>query len=1377
MTPAAPRPSPGPGLWSRRWVRRLTYVIAAGGLLTGLVAWAVQRPNVDRWLIARLDLLARRECGLGVRAQRLEIHPFRGQIRLHQLAVGDDLFQADLLELDLDLASLLHTPRIRSLRLLGPVLNLDQARLDRIRLKPRPPSPTTPQFRLDRLLVSDGRIHVREPAWGLPKADCQFQVTGKGWTANQVWLQLSVPVLTLDNGQGPVQGDLSLAAQVTEHRLDLDQAALRLGVNRLTAKGSYLYTRRQLSLAAKGHLDLARVLAMAGRKTPEASGLVDFQVQVDGPPDRLDWNGSIQGLGLQARGLPLHPGSLRATAWGTPSRIQLERLAWSSRDARVEATGDWSPDAGCRLQASAEDIPLAPVAGYTRTGFLKDLTARLSGEVRVPGAPWAPVQLDQVTFHGQGQFLHDGERVGGLALDLEQSRFQAGSVTFAMPALTFDGKASGLLGPHGLASVAAEGGLATDAADVSGVLRAWDIGTRDAAGRLEGLDMAGLTQAWATFSWEPATGIQLIGHVEAAGPRWHGARADQLRAQVAIDREVLRVTDIGLEKGDGSGSGELWLTWADLPPGSEQLDMCYQASRLPIEEGLRAADVGDLDIRGTGSGWVRLHGGFDRILLEGQGRAERAEVYGLRVPAASADFAMDIAGDRLRCTDVRIADSVADLGPGDGGPTGLLALQGAMDMDLQRATWRTSLRGRLDSAELGLPGPRLETQVDAHLDGPFTAPFGPIQLPGGGLTFTGGRITAGDQRLDGLEGSLQFARGELQASLGLTGKPRPLVSLAAAQRGPDHLAGNLELELDEQTADSAQLAAQLTQDFLKDARFRFHAQGDWGPGGFRWDGRMDGFTGQFEGFSLVQAGPGRFRGDLAGLELSMGLEGVTSAAPGAGPGPAEPAGAPRERPGMSVTSMTISGRLPFATTQPLDLKLAGGSNLANLKVILDRLIQPGQYSLLADLHPAGRAQFDLNLGGSLDDTTLDGTLALQDGRMVVHSYPLSIEDLAFTAKFQGRDILIPKSAPLRGTLAQGALTAWGKATWNLGGISAYELHTSLEDFQLRDLPDGLEIQGSLDATLKGSDLDGGLLSGSIWTKRTLYRTEINLSDLILANALAGTQAFSTLDPSDPLARIDLDLELHLAEPWELDTNIVKLQGRPKGPFWIRGNLTQPGLKGRMELLPGGRITNLFPAGDVVLERGTVEFTDPTFFNPNFDIQGQIDVQPYLVTLNISGTLDALQARPFSSPSLRQDEIFAILIDPAAVNTVGGTPGSSTQTALTSGLAGTSSGLLTSLALANFQEQLRKTLNLDRVSVALRTGVGAPATSITLGTSFNLLGYRTPLVFTHDKAGELTTLSGQVEWRFGDFVLHLGASQSTADTLAPSGEIRHTWSPR
>jgi hypothetical protein len=697
----------------------------------------------------------------------------------------------------------------------------------------------------------------------------------------------------------------------------------------------------------------------------------------------------------------------------------------------------------------------------------------------------------------------------------------------------------------------------------------------------------------------------------------------------------------------------------------------------------------------------------------------------------------------------------------------------------------------VDTQILGLPGPRVQGLADARLQGPLVAPFGPLQVPPGRVTVTQARVTQGDQTLEGLGARLEFRPGRFSLSAGVEDRPSDLLRLEAVQRGKDEATGSLDVDLGPQTADTAKLASRLTGNLLKDARLRFRAQGDWSPRGLQWRGTMERFGGQFEGFYLVQSRPGSFTGDLSGMTVAMDLEGRTPVAPPGETTPAPDAAAPapapgqaavpprgsRRRPAVSATSMSLRGRLPFSTTAPLGLQLAGTSNLANLKTLLDRVIQPGQYSLLADLHPEGNAQFDLNLGGSFGETTLDGQLTLQGGQAVVHSYPLSLDNLDFTAQFRGRDIIIPRTAPLRGTIAQGALTAWGKLTWYMGGVSDYEVHASVEDFQMRDLPSGFELLGSLDATLKGSDKDGGRLGGSIWAKRTYYRQEINLTDLLLSSALGTGGGLSSLDPSDPLARIDLDLELHLAEPWELETNLLKLQGRPRGPFYLRGSLARPGLQGRMELLAGGRVTNLFPAGDVVLERGTLEFQDPSVFNPIVDVEGRIDIAPYLVTLNIAGPLDSLQARPFSTPSLRQDEIFAILIDPASVSTVGSAPGSSTQAALNTGLANTGSGLLTSLALAKFQEQLRRNLNLDRVSVALRTGAGTPETSITVGKSINVFGYRTPLMFTHSKAGDVTTISGQMEWRFGDFVLHLGASQSTSDSLAPSGEIRHTWSPR
>ena len=1369
--PEVPVPAAHHGLWSRPWFRRVTYLIAAGAALTALAAWAVTRPETDRWIIGWLDRYARDEAGVGIAAERLEVHPFQGRILFHRLAVGGDLFQAGLLEFDLEWASLLRGPHFRRILLQDPVLNLDQERLARIRPRPRKASAGTPQVRLDRLEIRNGLAHVREPAWGLPQGDFRFGATGTGWSPNQLLVRLEVPGIALGPGREALQGGLEVTAEVSDRHLEVKQGQLRLGANRLAFTGGFHYRARSLNLTANGHLDLADAQRLASPDTPPtASGQLDFQGKVDGSLDGPAWSGSLQGSRLHARGLPLHPGNLTASARGTPAEIRLERLAWVSEDGRLEASGNWSARTGYLLHADANAIPLAPVAGYTRAGFLKDLTASFSGEARLPAglpsAPWTIPSPERLSFHGQGHFTQFGQRVGGLTVSLEQGRLAAPSVDLALPELEFHGKASGTLGRRGLVSVQAEASAATDAADVAGMLLAWEIGMEDVPGRRVAMDMAGAAQMEARTSWNAQDGLRLEGRVEIRDPRWHGARADLLRAGVTIDREVLQVSDIELEKGEGRGYGDLWLTWADLPKGTDQMDMCYRAFRLPVREGLKAADVGDLSLDGTGSGWVRLHGTFDRILLEGQAVAEQGEVYGLRIPAASADFSMDLAGDRLRATDVRVADSLAHLGGAAQAPEGPLALLGSMDMDLKRETWQVAMRGAVDSTVLGLPGPAVQAQVDTRLEGPYVAPLGPLQVPTGTLELTGGRVTLDGRGLEGLEGSASFSGGELKLDLGIKGKPSQLVSLEARQRGPDHLSGELQLDFGPDSADTAGMAAQLTQNFLKDTQFRFHARGDWNPAGLRWSGELDPFEGQFEGFSLTLARPGTFSGDLAGMALDMDLDGRT-----------EIAGPPVEGPPEAATRISLKGRVPFTPSGPLALQLAGSSDLANLKTILDRVVQPGQYSLLADLHAGGSARFSLDLGGTLPETTLDGTLTLQGGRAVVHGYPLSVENLDFTAQFKGRDILIPRSAPLRGTLAQGGLTAWGQMTWRLGGIEAYDLHASVEDFQLRDLPDGFDLQGSVDASLKGSDQDGGLLSGSIWARRTLYRTEINLTDLILANALGGSGRLSTPDPSDPLARIDLDLELHLAEPWELDTNLLKLQGRPRGPFFIRGTLVQPGLKGRMELLPGGRLTNLFPAGDIVLERGTVDFADPTFFNPNLDIQGQIDIPPYLVSLNFTGTLDALQARPFSTPSLRQDEIFAILIDPAAVTQVGGAPGSSTQSAVNTGLASTSTGLLTSLALANFQEQLRKALSLDRVSVALRAGIGTPETSITLGKSVNLFGYRTPLVFTHDKAGEVTTISGQVEWRFGNFVFRLGASQSTADSLAPSGEIRHTWSPR
>ena len=1365
--PAGFFPSALSRLWSRKGVRRLTYVLASGATLAGLAGFLATRTWTDRWLIRQLDSYLRSETGLAFQAEACEISLYRGRFIFHGLSLGGDLFQADRLEVQVELGSLFRLPHIQAFALARPRLILDQEHLARLKLKEHPPRKEPLKVQVDRIDIQNGSARVAEPAWGLPAGNFSFRVHGKGWSPNQVWLDVQVPAMDLGDGKHRLQGDLALKGMFSDHHLELSQAQVNLGRNSLDFHGSYAFASRTLRAAATGSLNLGELLVLANPGKPAAaSGSLAGNAQAEGPLDQLSWKASLQGKDLQAKGLPLQPGNLRGSLSGAPGLLQMEQLQWESADGKLTGQGSWTRKGGSSLTLAGEGISLARVAGSTRTSFLKDLSLGFQVKGSLPGAPWDKPRLDLLAFQGSGQFLQNGLRVGGLEVAVSRSEVLVKELELDLPAAELHGKASALLARGGLRSLAADGDISTDAKDVADILKVWDIGSRDAAQRLQPFEMEGQTRATAQFSWSPDEGIQLKGHADVVAPRWHGARADKLGADVSIDRNVLRVTDIQLEKGQGQGYGDLWLTWADLPPGAEAMDMCYQVTRLPIHDGLMAADLGDLPISGTGSGWVRLHGPFAHILMEGGAVAEAGQAYGFTLPAVSSDFFMDLETLRLKTMDTRVADSLEHLSPSGPLPLGPLALKGSMDMDIPRQRWAVTLDGQVDSKALGLPGPQAQAWVEARLDGPFTAPFGPYEIPTGSLSFSHGRLSQGQQDLGDVEGSLAFGEGKLSVQAGLEGMPQRILSLEARQMS-QALAGTVAVNLSPETADTAKLATELSQNLLKDAKLEYQASGHWGAKGFDFKGILGQCSAQFEGFQLIQTRPGQLNGNGHGMQVDLELEGHTDLT-------AFDRGAPVK--GPSITIMSMKGSLPFSPDGPLDLQLAGSANMANLKKLLDRMIQPGQYSLLADMHPGGVARVDLDLGGTVQDATLDGTLNVQDGNASVRTYPQSIENVDFTAHFHGRDIIIPQSDPLTCTLAQGAVKAWGQVSWQRGGLSHYDLHANVEDFQFRDIPEGFDLQGSLDATLKGSDRDGGLLKGSLWAKHMAYRADINLSDLLLANAFGSTPAFNSLDPSDPLARIDLDLDLHLAEPWELDTNLLKLQGQPRGNFKVMGTLAQPGLKGKMDFLPGGRVTNLLPAGDIVLERGSVEFKDPAVLNPNIDLQGRVDVPPYLVNLAITGTLDSIQATPTSTPSLKQNEIFAILIDPDSASTVGSAPTFSSQAAMNTGLASTSTGLLSSLALANFQEGLRKTFKLDRMSVAFRSSVGATETSIIVGKNYNIMGYRIPLVVTHVKAGDVSTLSGQIEWRFGNFVLQWGASQTTGSNPNLAGEIRHTWTP-
>ncbi|MBK9796157.1 MAG: translocation/assembly module TamB domain-containing protein [Holophagaceae bacterium] len=1355
-------------LWGRRWVRRISYAVVAGATVYTAGPWLLTRPVVTRWALGRLSVLVWEETGLPLAIGQVQLSATQGTLVLLDVRLGEDLLTVKRIEIQSDFLSLLGaTHRIHSIRMQQPRLRLTEAGLAAIRLKSRPPrTGPLPQFRLDLLSLTDGEVQVPVALRGIPELRYQFSLKGTGPGPNRLRFDLAGPRLSVNGPGGWENGRLDLNGEASEQALLLKEAYLRLGDSQLRLKGRFDPGQsprpERVEAQLSGIVDLAQASRWGGSPRPPLAGLLDLEGSLQGTLARPAWSFAAHGQDLRPGQATFLPGSLELKAQGGLDHVQVDRLHWSSSQGDLTAQGRWSGKTPIQASAKGSNLDVEALGRLLRLGEFQGVRASLEAELRGPAPAKDLQRLDLWKGSLKVDLAQHGLAAGGLSARLDQGRGVLDYLKLDLESLKLEGAGQATLGPGGPVHMEGEGRVEVGADQVADALRAWQV---------VDLDMEGQSTAQAEVRWSRRSGLELDGTVDVDRPRWHGARADGLTAKtVEIRGSELRVKQIEVRKDQGRGGGDLWLTWAKTPPGQAQMDMCYTAFQLPVTEGLRAADLKDdqgrdLPLTGSGSGWVRLQGPFDHIVMNGSAQAESSEVYGIKIPAVSTDFWMDLEARHLKLTDLRVAERPDLLGRGEQAPEGALALLGRADMDFRRWTWWVDLKGRLDSQLLALPGPRFQSQIEAQLLGPITQPFGDLELPEGKVLLSRGRVFFGNRSLDALEGRASLDQGRLEARLGLEGMKLPLLELRAHPEGPD-LMGGLSLNISPDSAQSELLARSLTDDLIEDLSLSAQAQGRWTHGSeLRWTGSLDRLSAQFGAFELHQIGTSALHGNGLGAMVDIALE-------GGGRGPITQAS-------PQAANLRLSGGVPFSGTAPMAIQARGTADLGHMKSILDRVMEVDEYSLLSGLSVSGTSRFDILAHGNYSSPLLDGRLTLDRGQMILRGYQ-GAEDVQAEILLKDRTLTISEEKPMGGTLAHGELRTSGSMKWRLGGVDTYTIKTSLANFQLRDVPEGLDLQGSLQATLQGNE-DGGVLKGTLRADRLTYHTEVKLADLILRSALSDSGSLTGLDLDDPLDRIRLDLDLELGSPWSFDTNLLKLEGRTEGPFQVVGTLAHPVPKGMTVFQPGGRITNIFPAGDLVVDRGSLTFSESRPLDPLIDLHGGVNSIPgYAVSLDIRGTLSNLTIVPSSIPSLRQDEIVAILINPgnaASVGTAGASSGA-TQGAITSGLASAGSGLISTLAFAPFQEQLRRTLGLDRVNVAVRsTNQGTTETEVTLGKSLSLFGQRSAFVISHKKSGELAITSGQVEWRFGNLILLLGATKGGSTGLSPSGEIRHTWSPK
>ena len=281
---------------------------------------------------------------------------------------------------------------------------------------------------------------------------------------------------------------------------------------------------------------------------------------------------------------------------------------------------------------------------------------------------------------------------------------------------------------------------------------------------------------------------------------------------------------------------------------------------------------------------------------------------------------------------------------------------------------------------------------------------------------------------------------------------------------------------------------------------------------------------------------------------------------------------------------------------------------------------------------SGRAALDMTATGALAAPEFAGELSVANADVVSRSPRIGLTDLHGTATFDQRQITLRDvgASANGGTFqADGTLEYKGLSITG-GALAMHARGLAIE------VPANLRTEVDADLTL-GAERGQPSITGRITVQRGAYREPISLAEFLLAGTT--TLPDATLETAaGPFNNVELGIALVTENDLLVDNNYGRLDVGAN--LRLTGTVGRPGMAGRLTVREGGQV---FLGGRVYeVQRGNVDFTNPSRIEPNVDIALGTRVQDYDITLEITGTPETLEVA-LRSPGQSQEDIVSLLL--------------------------------------------------------------------------------------------------------------------------------------
>ncbi len=318
------------------------------------------------------------------------------------------------------------------------------------------------------------------------------------------------------------------------------------------------------------------------------------------------------------------------------------------------------------------------------------------------------------------------------------------------------------------------------------------------------------------------------------------------------------------------------------------------------------------------------------------------------------------------------------------------------------------------------------------------------------------------------------------------------------------------------------------------------------------------------------------------------------------------------------TSLSIGGTVPVLDKGPVNATVDGSLNL--------KVFQLFDKNVVSD----GLSTVRVNIGGSLSDPTITGTLELKDAGFHLSSFSNGLEHADGIIRFDQNRATIQKLTARSGG---GQLSVLGFVTFGQGGPLVYRLEGRATDVRVR-YAGVLSVTSTAALKFTGTS-ESSLLSGTVTVNKATFGASADIGALFASTA--GPVAAPT-EESDFLRGVQLDIRVESAPAFQLSTSLSQ-DVQAEIDLRLRGSPNLPSVLGRISVNEGQ--VNVF-GNKYSINRGEIGFYNPSKIEPVLDVDLETEVRAITVNITISGIPSKLNVNYRSDPPLQPNEIIALL---------------------------------------------------------------------------------------------------------------------------------------